>query len=99
MRKDSSRISVVALDLVREHHMVIWAVDGLPTDAVRLQQVPRAVSDGSRAIGGVLVFCASSLLHVNQGGAVFAMTVNSFADNITRVPSSQGCYFFSTMFV
>jgi len=80
VRRDTYSIFIISLDLAKENHTIIWSQEGLATDSLRLQPVPRP-------IGGVLIIATTSICHVNQGSGVFALALNPFAAKLSTVVS------------
>ncbi|KAI8343824.1 CPSF A subunit region-domain-containing protein [Blakeslea trispora] len=77
--KDTVSVVVVSLDLTAKIYPIIYSIDRLPYDCLKLVAMPKPVT-------GVLVIAANSLLHVSQGSPGVGVAVNGYAKKTTEFP-------------
>ncbi|KAI8067717.1 CPSF A subunit region-domain-containing protein [Gilbertella persicaria] len=77
--KDTVSVVVISLDLTAKIYPIIYSIDKLPYDCLKLVAMPKPVT-------GVLVIAANSLLHVSQGSPGVGVAVNGYAKKITEFP-------------
>ncbi|KAI8969822.1 CPSF A subunit region-domain-containing protein [Pilobolus umbonatus] len=77
--KDTVSVVVISLDLTAKIYPVIYSIDKLPYDCIRLVAMPKPVT-------GVLVIAANSLLHVSQGSPGVGVAVNGYVKKTTEFP-------------
>ncbi|CEP07342.1 hypothetical protein [Parasitella parasitica] len=77
--KDTVSVVVVSLDLTAKIYPIIYSIDKLPYDCIKLVAMPKPVT-------GVLVIAANSLLHVSQGSPGVGVAVNGYAKKTTEFP-------------
>ncbi|KAI0027906.1 CPSF A subunit region-domain-containing protein [Vararia minispora EC-137] len=74
--KDTMRLFIFTLDIVRRHYPVITAVDGLPYDCLSLLPCPPST-------GGAMVLAANALIHIDQAGRKTGLAVNGWTAHTT----------------
>ncbi|KAI8378871.1 CPSF A subunit region-domain-containing protein [Choanephora cucurbitarum] len=74
--KDTVSVVVISLDLTAKIYPIIYSIDRLPYDCLKLVAMPKPVA-------GVLVIAANSLLHVSQGSPGVGVAVNGYAKKTT----------------
>jgi cleavage and polyadenylation specificity factor subunit 1 len=74
--KDTVSVVVVSLDLTAKIYPVIYSLDNLPYDCIKLVAMPKPVT-------GVLVIAANALLHVSQGSPGVGVAVNGYVKKMT----------------
>ena len=74
--KDTVSVVVISLDLTAKIYPIIYSIDQLPYDCLKLVAMPKPVA-------GVLVIAANSLLHVSQGSPGVGVAVNGYAKKTT----------------
>lgn len=72
-------VVVISLDLTAKIYPIIYSIDKLPYDCIKLVAMPKPVT-------GVLVIAANSLLHVSQGSPGVGVAVNGYAKKTTDFP-------------
>lgn len=72
-------VVVISLDLTAKIYPIIYSIDKLPYDCIKLVAMPKPVT-------GVLVIAANSLLHVSQGSPGVGVAVNGYAKKTTEFP-------------
>ncbi|KAL7332399.1 mRNA cleavage and polyadenylation factor subunit [Mucor circinelloides] len=77
--KDTVSVVVISLDLTAKIYPIIYSIDKLPYDCIKLVAMPKPVT-------GVLVIAANSLLHVSQGSPGVGVAVNGYAKKTTEFP-------------
>ncbi|KAI9469973.1 MAG: CPSF A subunit region-domain-containing protein [Benjaminiella poitrasii] len=77
--KDTSSVVVISLDLTAKVYPIIYSIDKLPYDCLKLVAMPKPVT-------GVLVIAANSLLHVSQGSPGVGIAVNGYTKKTTDFP-------------
>ncbi|OAD04850.1 hypothetical protein MUCCIDRAFT_139582 [Mucor lusitanicus CBS 277.49] len=77
--KDTVSVVVISLDLTAKIYPIIYSIDKLPYDCIKLVAMPKPVT-------GVLVIAANSLLHVSQGSPGVGVAVNGYARKTTEFP-------------
>ncbi|KAG1099784.1 hypothetical protein G6F42_017773 [Rhizopus arrhizus] len=77
--KDTVSVVVISLDLTAKIYPIIYSIDKLPYDCIKLVAMPKPVT-------GVLVIAANSLLHVSQGSPGVGVAVNGYAKKTTDFP-------------
>lgn len=77
--KDTVSVVVVSLDLQAKIYPIIYSIDKLPYDCIKLVAMPKPVT-------GVLVIAANSLLHVSQGSPGVGVAVNGYTKKLTEFP-------------
>lgn len=70
---------VISLDLSAKIYPIIYSIDKLPYDCLKLVAMPKPVT-------GVLVIAANSLLHVSQGSPGVGVAVNGYTKKTTEFP-------------
>lgn len=70
---------VISLDLTAKVYPIIYSLDKLPYDCLKLVAMPKPVT-------GVLVIAANSLLHVSQGSPGVGVAVNGYVKKTTEFP-------------
>ncbi|KAK9727894.1 mRNA cleavage and polyadenylation factor subunit [Basidiobolus ranarum] len=81
-RKDTCAMVVVSLDLTKKLYPVIYSIDSLPYDCIKLIPVPKP-------IGGILVVSANALIHVDQSSPGQGIAVNGHASKCTNFPLEE----------
>lgn len=74
--KDTASVVVISLDLTAKIYPIIYSIDKLPYDCLKLVAMPKPVA-------GVLVIAANSLLHVSQGSPGVGVSVNGYTKKTT----------------
>lgn len=77
--KDTVSVVVISLDLTAKIYPIIYSIDKLPYDCIKLVAMPKPVT-------GVLVIAANSLLHVSQGSPGVGVAVNGYTKKLTEFP-------------
>lgn len=77
--KDTVSVVVISLDLTAKVYPIIYSLDKLPYDCLKLVAMPKPVT-------GVLVIAANSLLHVSQGSPGVGVAVNGYVKKTTEFP-------------
>ncbi|CEJ01321.1 hypothetical protein RMCBS344292_15353 [Rhizopus microsporus] len=77
--KDTVSLVVVSLDLTAKVYPIIYSIDKLPYDCLKLVPMPKPVT-------GMLVIAANSLLHVSQGSPGVGVAVNGYTKKTTDFP-------------
>ncbi|KAI8973376.1 CPSF A subunit region-domain-containing protein [Mycotypha africana] len=77
--KDTVSVVVISLDLTAKIYPIIYSIDKLPYDCIKLVALPKPVT-------GVLVIAANSLLHVSQGSPGLGVAVNGYTQKLTQFP-------------
>lgn len=75
--KDTVSVVVISLDLTAKIYPIIYSIDKLPYDCIKLVAMPKPVT-------GVLVIAANSLLHVSQGSPGVGVAVNGYTKKTTE---------------
>jgi cleavage and polyadenylation specificity factor subunit 1 len=70
-------VVVISLDLTAKIYPIIYSIDKLPYDCLKLVAMPKPVT-------GVLVIAANSLLHVSQGSPGVGVAVNGYTKKTTE---------------
>ena len=78
-RRDNVKLLAISINLNDQSHPAIWSVPSLPCDTFGLMSIPRP-------IGGILVFGANCVLHLNQGIPAYGISLNSFTESNTDFP-------------
>lgn len=81
-RRDTCNIVAISLNTWEKSHPVIWALDGLPHDCMKVLAVPKP-------IGGVIVFANSSIIYLNQSIPSYGVSLNCTASNTTSFVLKQ----------
>ncbi|GAA97624.1 uncharacterized protein L969DRAFT_94765 [Mixia osmundae IAM 14324] len=74
--KDITSLVMVTLDIGSRNYPVIFEADGLPYDALSLSVCPRE-------LGGVVILCANSLVHIDQSSKMTGIAVNGWTSTLT----------------
>ncbi|KAI8889133.1 hypothetical protein K501DRAFT_239493 [Backusella circina FSU 941] len=74
--KDTVSVVVVSLDLTAKIYPIIYSLDNLPYDCIKLVAMPKPVT-------GVLVIAANALLHVSQGSPGVGVAVNGYVKKMS----------------
>ncbi|KAI6653125.1 hypothetical protein LOD99_3961 [Oopsacas minuta] len=78
-RKDNVKLIAISINLNDQSHPAIWSIPSLPCDTFGLLSIPKP-------IGGVLVFGANCVIHLNQGVPSYGISLNSFTEANTDFP-------------
>lgn len=79
VRQDTVSMITLSLDVHQRVHPHIWSLNNLPFNTFAALPVPKP-------IGGVIIFAANSLIHLNQGLPPFGVSLNNFNDGNTSFP-------------
>ncbi|KAL4213346.1 CPSF A subunit region-domain-containing protein [Rhizopus microsporus] len=77
--KDTVSLVVISLDLTAKVYPIIYSIDKLPYDCLKLVPMPKPVT-------GMLVIAANSLLHISQGSPGVGVAVNGYTKKTTDFP-------------
>ncbi|KAF7726104.1 Cleavage and polyadenylation specificity factor subunit 1 [Apophysomyces ossiformis] len=75
--KDTVSVVVISLDLSAKIYPIIYSLDKLPYDCLKLVAMPKPVD-------GLLVIASNSLLHVSQGSPGVGVAVNGYTTKTTE---------------
>ncbi|KAG0172330.1 Cleavage and polyadenylation specificity factor subunit 1 [Apophysomyces sp. BC1034] len=75
--KDTVSVVVISLDLSAKIYPIIYSLDKLPYDCLKLFAMPKPVD-------GLLIIASNSLLHVSQGSPGVGVAVNGYTKKTTE---------------
>lgn len=80
--KDSYALDILTMDVITRSYPSLATVTSLPCDALYLSSCPAE-------IGGMLLVCSSSLIHIDQSGKKTIVSINGWFQKISNLIPSR----------